>query len=96
MNSENGKIIKSTKDLIIWNSYNLTSIYSNVNYIFGYVGKYILINDDSDYKRMNYLLDYTEVRPLTISQGGTNATTAEEARYNLEVPINKTITNQSK
>ena len=94
MNSENGKIIKSTKDLKIWNSYNLTSIYSNVNYIFGYVGKYILINDDSDYKRMNYLLDYTEVRPLTISQGGTNATTAEEARYNLEVPINKTITNQ--
>ena len=94
MNSENGKIIKSTKDLIIWNSYNLTSIYSNVSYIFGYVGKYVLINDDSDYKRMNYLLDYTEVRPLTISQGGTNATTTEEARYNLEVPINKTITNQ--
>ena len=30
---ENGKIIKSTKDLIIWNSYNLTSIYSNVSYM---------------------------------------------------------------
>ena len=94
MNQDNLKIMKSTKDLREWISYELTSNYPSVNYIFGYVGKYIVVNDQSDVKPINYLMDYTEVRPLTISQGGTNATTAEIARKNLEVPINKTITNQ--
>ncbi len=85
MNQKNSRIMKSTKNLKEWVSYKLTSSYSDVNYVFGYVGKYIVVNDNSDVKRMNYLMDYTEYNPLTMIQGGTGATAPQKARVNLNV-----------